>query len=1223
MRRIRFNLAVGIGLLCAATAGRAQSPDFNREVRPILSQHCFKCHGPDEGQRKAGLRLDRRDGATRSLTLNKAGESGFLKRIGSHGADIMPPLYANKPLTEKESVVLRRWVAAGAVYKPHWAFVPPKKTFFPKVQHTAWLRNPIDSFILARLELQGLKPAPEADRTTLVRRVYLDLVGLPPTPEEADAFLNDKAPNAYERLVDRLLASPHYGERWARRWLDLARYADTNGYEKDRFRSVWPYRDWVIDALNRDLPFDRFTVQQIAGDLLPNAGIEERVATGFHRNTMLNEEGGIDPLEYRYYATVDRVATTGTAWLGLTVGCAQCHTHKFDPITQREYYRMMAFLDNADELTIDVRRAGLTAKRKEIEAQAAERTAHLADRFPLPGSLRWTAAPTPTVKTASGALAAVLPDNSVKLSGIDPETDTYTVAFDSEMTEVGAVRLETLTDPSLGSSGPGRTPHGNFVLTEFTAMVAPRTGSEKAIPVKFVRAEADFSQDQFPPQNAIDGNSKTGWAISGTGNWNVPRTALFFPEKPIQLPGGGHWTFRLEQAYGGHHTIGRFRLSLGQKSSTDTRPLEVQRQEELERKFGAWLNTAEKRAVRWNVLRPTQAVSNLPLLTVQADDSVFVSGDMTKHDVYTLRLHSDGRPITALRLEALPDDRLPGQGPGRVFYEGGPGDFFLSEIALKTNGKSVKWASATQSGIGSASGAIDNNPQTGWSINGRQGKTSVAVFRLAEPLTTDTFTLQLDFEQYYAAALGRFRLSTTSDPRPAGADLPADIESTLLLPTAQRTSEQQARLMEHYLSVAPELEAERGAIAQLRGRMPAYPTALAFAERPADNPRHTYVHHRGEFLQREEQVTPGVPAILPALAASASGSANRLTFARWLVSPQNPLTARVAVNRQWAALFGAGLVRTVQDFGYQGEPPSHPELLDWLAVVFSSPQEQGGALSTSHARGFASAGSPKSRGGGGAQAADENRNSIGANGLGWSLKRLHRLIVTSATYRQSSRITPDLLAKDPENRLLARGPRVRLEAELLRDATLTAGGLLSPKIGGPSVFPPQPPGVTSEGTYGALDWRVSEGEDRYRRGLYTFSKRTAPYAMFTTFDAPTGEVCVARREVSDTPLQALATLNDQVFVEASQALGRMMTARTGTTAERIAYLFRRCVTRPPTSEESDLLLKYFTTQKDRFDNKELDATAVAGKGDGDPNTRAAWTVLARSLLNLDEAIVKR
>ncbi len=1189
-------LGIIVGMLCAV-AGRAQTPDFNQEVRPILSQRCFKCHGPDEGQRKAGLRLDSRAGATallangqRAIGTGKPEASLFVKRIFSHGPDMMPPVYANKPLSDKEKDILRRWIAAGAEYKPHWAFVPPKLAPLPKVKNSAWCRNGVDNFVLARLEKAGWKPSPEADRITLVRRLYLDLLGLPPTPEEADAFLNDKAPNAYERLVDRLLASPHYGERWARRWLDLARYSDTNGYEKDRQRSVWPYRDWVIDAFNRDMPFDQFTIEQIAGDMLPDATAAQKIATGFHRNTMLNEEGGIDPLEYRYYATVDRVATTGTAWLGLTVGCAQCHTHKFDPITQREYYRMMAFLNNADEPTIDVPRPDITAKRREIEAQIKEREAHLAEKFPVPGTLRWLPAPAPTATAVSGAKAERLPDNSVRLSGPIPQTDSYTVTLDSEASEVTAVRLEALTDPSLGSSGPGRTPHGNFVLTEFTATVAPTDAPNSAVPVKFVRALADFSQDQFPAQNAIDGNPKTGWAIAGTGAWNVNRTIVFTPEKTIRLPHGGHWTFHLEQAYGGQHTLGRFRLSLGQEVSTDSRPLEVRRQEELERKFGEWLKQAEGSAVRWQTPRPEKATSNLPRLAVQPDNSIFVSGDMTKHDVYTVQIHTDGKPVTALRLEVLPDDRLPNHGPGRVFYEGAPGDFFLSEIAVLTAGKTMKWASATQSGIGSAQNAIDGNPQTGWSINGRQGETSSAVFRLAEPLTADTLTVQLDFEQYYAAAMGRFRLSVTSDTRPAGAELPSDVEELLLLPAAQRTTFQQNRLRQHYFSVAPELEPERAAIAQIRRQMPAYPTALAFTERPADNPRLTYVHHRGEFLQREAVVTAGVPAILPGLPLSQT-PANRLAFARWIASPQNPLTARVAVNRQWAALFGAGIVRSVQDFGYQGEPPSHPELLDWLAVYFSSPSAQSGRTA--------------------------------ASGLGWSLKKLHRLIVMSATYRQSSRITPELLARDPENRLLARGPRVRLEAELLRDAALTASGLLSRKIGGPSVFPPQPPGVTSEGTYGPLNWQVSEGEDRYRRGLYTFSKRTAPYAMFTTFDAPSGDVCVARREVSDTPLQALTMLNDQVFVEAAQALGRMMSARPGPLEERVAALFRRCVTRPPTSEETALLVKYFTAQKARFEQKELDAAKVAGMGEGDANDRAAWTALSRSLLNLDEAITKR
>jgi len=1169
--------------MALAVVTRADSPDFNRDVRPILAKNCFKCHGPDDKQRQAGLRLDQQAGALarlanghRALAPGKPQESLLVKRIFSHGADIMPPAYANKTLTEDQKEILRRWIAAGAEYKPHWAFVPPKQAPLPKVKQTSWSRNPIDNFILARLEREGLKPSPEADRYTLARRVSLDLIGLPPTPEETDAFVQDKRPDAYERMVDRLLASPQYGERWARRWLDLARYADTNGYEKDRPRSLWPYRDWVINALNADMPFTEFTIEQIAGDMLPNATPEQKIATGFHRNTMLNEEGGIDPLEYRFHAMTDRVATTGTVWLGLTVGCAQCHSHKYDPITQTEYYRTMAFLDNADEPMFDVSKPDIAAQRGKIEAQVAERLAHLAERFPPEDTVRWSPLTPRDVKTVSGAKAETLPDNSVRLSGINPDTDSYTVTLDSALTDIGAVRLETLPDPSLGANGPGRTPHGNFVLTEFEATVALKEGVAKPITVHFTRAEADFAQEGFPAQNALDGNAKTGWAIQGPGQWNVARAATFYMEKPIHLPAGGQWTFQLHQDYGGHHTIGRFRLSLGQVEA-NPRPLEVRRQEGLEHKFAAWLKTAEGQAVRWRALRPVKMQSNLPLLTLQSDGSILVSGDETKRDIYDLDFRNEGGPITAIRLEALPDEHLPGHGPGRTFYEGGFGDFLLSEFTLTVGGKPVKFASATQSGGTDAKAAIDGDPESGWSINGRQGETTIAVFRLSEPLKADAFSLQLLFERYFASDLGHFRISATSDMRPAQADLPPDIEDLLLIPSAQRTAAQQEQLRQHFLSVAPELQGERAEIAKLRSQEPAYPTTLIFTERPESNPRVTHIHHRGEFLQPEEAVMPGVPAILPQLPPGAP--ANRLAFARWLVSDTNPLVGRVTMNRQWAAIFGRGIVRTTEDFGYMGDPPTHPELLDWLAVEFRKE--------------------------------------------GWSLKKMHRLIVTSATYRQSSQVTPELLARDPENRLLARGPRVRLEAELVRDSTLTISGLLSHKLGGPSVFPPQPPGVSSEGAYGPLAWNVSQGEDRYRRGLYTFSKRSAPYAMLQTFDAPSGEVCVARRDVSNTPLQALTLLNDQVFMEASQALGKLLTARPGTPEAKAAYLFRRCVTRPPSTEEQAHIVAFYSAQKQRFEKKELDAAAVAGMGEGDVNERAAWTVLARSLLNLDEVITKR
>jgi hypothetical protein len=1001
--------AAVILVVCLAAPAARAGDLFNDKVRPILAGHCFKCHGPDDKARKAKLRLDIRAEAIRPRRSGKApivpgqpDQSELVRRIYADADEVMPPAGAKNPLTNEEKDVLKSWIAGSAEYNPHWAFVAPREVPLPRVTLADWPRNAIDHFILARLEAEGLRPAPEADRYTLVRRLYLDLIGLPPTPAEAEAFVHDKSLDAYEKVVDRLLASPHYGERWARRWLDLARYADTNGYEKDRVRSIWPYRDWVIAALNADMPFDEFTVEQLAGDMLPGATPQQLLATGFHRNTMLNEEGGIDPLEFRFHAMTDRVATTGTAWLGLTTGCAQCHAHKFDPISHREYYQLFAFLDNADEPTVDVRSPEVEHRRQAIEAEIARRTAALPEHFPA------------------------------------------------------------------------------------------------------------------------------------------------------------------EQAAG----------------KPDTRPMEMRRREHLEKKFEEWRRREAARAVRWTVLRPVEAKANVPHLRILDDASVLASGDQSKSDTYELKFHSDLTGITALRLEVLPDDSLPKRGPGRVWYEGAFGDFFLSEITLTADGKPVRLTKATQSfaaGKDTAQTAIDGDPQTGWSINGGVGRAHNAVFSLAQPLAgAGELRIKMLFERYYSAGLGRFRISVTTDKNAAARDLAADVEELLLVPAERLTATQRQRLLRHFVGIAPELAAERAEIDKLRATLPSYPTTLVLRERPPENPRPTHMHHRGEFLQPTELVTPGLPAVLPPLPEGLPR--NRLGFARWLVSPGNPLTARVTMNRQWAAFFGKGLVRTLQDFGYQGERPSHPELLDFLALEFVR--------------------------------------------QGWSLKRMHRMMVLSATYRQVSRVTPELLARDPDNRLLGRGPRVRLEAEQVRDSLLREAGLLSEKIGGPSVFPPQPPGVTTEGAYGQLAWNVSTGPDRYRRGLYTFAKRTAPYAAFTTFDGPSGEVCLARREVSNTPLQALTLLNDPAFVEAAQALGREMAGRSGSVAERIDYLFRRCLTRPPEAAEKDMLIGFYEAQKARLARKELDAAAVAGPGPGDAVERAAWTALARALLNLDEAITK-
>ncbi len=1006
----RFALKTFYVLAVLAGAGlraEEEGPDFSREIRPILSQNCFKCHGLDETSRKSGLRLDVRETALKpaksgqpAIVPGRPGASELLKRIAAVDPDaVMPPPSANKVLTAEEKVKLRQWIAAGANYAPHWAFVAPQRPAVPVVADAVFpVRNAIDAFVLVAMRKQGLAPSSEASRLTLCRRLFLDLTGLPPSPEEADAFAADAAPDAVEKLVDRLMATPYYGERWARRWLDLARYADTNGYEQDSNRTIWPYRDWVVRAINANLPFDRFTVVQIAGDLLPEAKQDDIVATGFHRNTMLNEEAGIDPLEYRFHAMTDRVSTTGTTWLGLTIGCAQCHTHKYDPIEHSEYYKLMAFLDNADEPRHEVVDDALREKKK----QAAQRIASL--EAALPG--RWS-----------------------------------------------------------GSGGD---------------------------------AEAD-----------------------------------------------------------------------------------------MKAKFAAWEAAERSKAAHWTIVRPSEMKSSMPELAVQANGAVLAAGDMTKSVDYELKFPVRQKAVTAIRLEVLPHESLPEGGPGMTYYEdvGKRGDFFLSEINVTNSGRPVKIAAASQSfaaGNSTAAMAIDGDMSSGWSIHGGQGKPHAAVFRFESPQDLDgDFSVKLMFEATFACALGHFRVSVTSDAGAEARGLTADLEAALLTPDAERTAEERRGLRLRFFEKAPELTEAVAELIKARDTMPRGHTTLVMKERPASIPRKTFVHHRGEWLQPREPVTAAVPAFLPALPPDAPG--NRMGFARWLVAPANPLTARVTVNRQWQAFFGRGLVRTTEDFGYQGESPTHPQLLDWLACEFMHPSAAGVAP--------------------------------------WDMKALHRMIVLSSTYRQSARAASGAQERDPRNVWLSRGPRFRLDAEVIRDSALKASGLLSSKMGGPGVYPPQPVGVT-EVAYGAKKWPESKGEDRFRRSLYTFMKRAAPFAMFNAFDGPTGYTCVARREISSSPQQALTLLNDTMLIEAAQAMARVVIKEAQKPEDRAQRLFRRCLTRLPEPEELALLTQFAREQQQRFAAEEIDPKAMAGPAPGDPVECAAWTAVARAVLNFDETITK-
>ena len=995
MSVLRTIVLIAVMITCAGAVRAADESDvnFNRDIRPLLASKCFACHGPDEEQRQADLRLDQRDAAIDAgvISPDTPDESEFLRRIESSDPDErMPPPDSGPPLTPEQTELLRRWIAGGAPYDRHWAFVAPVRPPVPPVRLTGWPRNEIDRYVLSRLEQVGLEPSLEADPYTLIRRVSLDLTGLPPTPEQADEFAANPDPAAYEQLVDRLLESEQYGERWARDWLDLARYADTNGYEKDRERSIWAYRDWVIKALNADLPFDQFTIEQLAGDMLPDATESQQIATGFHRNTMLNEEGGIDPLEFRFYAMVDRVATTGTAWLGLTTGCAQCHTHKYDPITHTDFYRLLALLNNADEPDLQLQSPRVLARRREIEAQIAALEEDLANQFP-----------------------------------------------------------------------PG----------------------------------------------------------------------------------------------------------------------------DLEAKFNDWLEQQVCGAVTWSTLRPSVMETNLPRLEVLDDGSIFSTGDITKRDVFTLTFDIDESmlPLTALRLEVLPDPRLPAGGPGRCYYEGRKGDFFLSELTATIDGAAVPLGSAAHSygkisigsGTADAANVLDGDGDTGWSTAERAGAPHQLVVNLQQPVTSPgSLQVQMLFERHFAASLGRFRFSAASASRTVAATrLPVEIEPLLVRDSATWTADERERLRHTFLRMTPEVADARQPIDELRKQLPDLPTTMVLQERPADNPRITHRHHRGEYLSPREEVPPALPSLFADSAGD--GPTDRLSFARWLVSRDNPLVARVTVNRAWQAFFGAGLVKTSADFGTQSDPPTHPELLDWLACEFMD--------------------------------------------RGWSLKQLHRLIVTSAAYRQQSIASPELQRRDPHNELLARGPRYRVDAEIVRDMMLKASGLLSPKMYGPSVYPPQPASVTAL-AYGSMPWTASDGEDRYRRSLYTFSKRTAPFAAYAVFDAPTGENCVARRDRSNTPLQALTLLNDEMYQEMARALALLAMTDARSDDEIASRMFRRLLTRPPGDDELMQMLAYVDEQAARLSRNELSAADIAGDDAG--QRQAAWTMLARVLMNLDETITK-
>ncbi|MCC6794921.1 MAG: PSD1 domain-containing protein [Candidatus Hydrogenedentes bacterium] len=1006
---IRVVLAVLLlGTLTAWGQDAPPSIDFAKDVKPIFAERCYSCHGPEK--QKNGLRLDARDAAFGGGDSGKVISAGdpdgslLIKLVtGGDEKRIMPP--QGDRLTDAQIAILKAWVQQGAVWPDdhagdavinidHWAFKAPQRPATPAVNDAAWVRNPIDAFVLSQLEALNLKPSPEADRATLIRRLHFDITGIPPAPDEVDAFVNDASPYAYEALVNRLLSSPHFGERWGRYWLDMARYADSDGYEKDTGRPyAYRYRDWVIDALNRDLPYDQFVTEQLAGDLMPNAPADAVLATGFHRNTLTNREGGIDPEEDRCKQNVDRTNTTATIFLGLTMGCAQCHTHKYDPITQKEYYQFFGFFNTALEKDVpaptggeliaykeakarfDVQRAELQKAVDAYRAQLAETLPQWESTISVPEH-GWNVLPPMSFASAAGSTYKQLEDQSILLTGDAPLHDKYTFVTRIKDLGVKSFRIETMTDPSLAKTGPGRANNGNFVLTEVSVFVAPWSNPLNQKQIGLKNAKAEFAQQGMEAALAIDGNSDTGWAIFRDSETNKPNVLTFETTEDVGTPDGSIVTVVIEQKYGRSHTVGRFRVS----------------------------------------------ASQLPADTIQYSDAVYQ--------------------------------------------------------ALKT---------------------------------------------------------------------------------------PAD----------QRNDAQKNAILDFYANQDAKMKELRAPLEGLMKAEPKPPATLAQTVIQNPNPPNTYVHIRGDFLQKGEEVTLGTPAVLNPFRAR-SDKPDRLDLAKWIMDPVNPLTSRVQANRLWQFMFGRGLVGTPEDFGVRGEKPTNPQLLDWLATELMA--------------------------------------------RGWSTKEMIRVITSSATYRQASIDRPDLRDIDPENKLFARQNRYHVEAELVRDATLAASGLLYTPIGGPSIRPQQAKGIAELAYAGSVTWSESPAPEKYRRGLYIFFQRTTPYPMLMTFDCPDSNVAVARRARSNTPLQALTLLNDPVFFECAQALGkRTIDNAPADERERVRYAFRSCMGRQPSDQELDRLQQFMADQRTAFSANQESAIAFASNtAENEKVESATYTALARVLMNLDE-----
>jgi hypothetical protein len=1086
------SLAWTIGETQPAPAAEAPTKpvDFNREVRPILSDNCFKCHGPDEKMRMAKMRLDETEGlfvdrgGYKIIVPGNSAQSKLYQKISAKDAGFrMPPAYSGKTLTEKQVETIKQWIDQGAKWETQWSFVAPKRPAIPEVKDKEWVRNPIDSFVLARLETEGLKPSEEADRATLLRRASFDLTGLPPTPSEVDSFVADKSPDAYEKRVDQMLASPHYGERMAMEWLDLARYSDTHGYHIDSLRAMWPWRDWVIKAYNQNMPYDQFTVKQLAGDLLPNATLDDKIATGFNRNNMINFEGGAVPQEYHAEYIIDRASTTATVWLGLTMGCARCHDHKFDPIRQKDFYQMVAYFNTIPERGLD----GFLGNADPVLPLPTAAQQHQLDD--LNSRLTSTLAALPEKDT----LAQRNEWQETALAGMSEPSSQGLLAY---------YPLESSLADASGQHHDGKAVRGDLVYDEGKVGKAAEFSGETQVSFGNL---SDFDRaDRF---------AVALWARTS------PASAMKFVQK---RDSSEHWQgyeiFIDDPAYN-RPQRGRFHFVVRLAAKWPDNAIEVRTQDRF-------------------------LTGTFPHLVVNYDGSGKASG---------VRFYVNGKPAAA---EVLKDNLT------ATFRTTAP-----LEIGNKANGKAFE-------------GELDD-----LRIYNRQVTAAEA----------ETLGIRMPVRSVLTALAGKPAseiVALQPEKPPAEAEIGAEDKAETPAAKATRLeAEHQAALSEYYLKyAAPEKDRRLYAqLVELREQKSKLQDSITSVMVMAEmkKPRDTFILGRGQYDNPREKVNPGVPAFLPPLPPGAP--ANRLALAQWLIDPKNPLTARVAVNRYWQDCFGTGIVKTAEDFGSQGEQPSHPQLLDWMATEFV-------------------------------------RN-------GWDIKAMMRMIVTSATYRQSSRETKEMADRDPENRLLARGPRFRLPAEMVRDNALDVAGLLDRRIGGPSVYPYQPKGLWEEmafgGGFSAQTYTPSTGEDLYRRSMYTTWKRTVPPPSLTTFDAPDREKCTARRTLTNTPLQALVLLNDPTYVEASRVLAEKTLSQAGHDPQkRVDYAFRLVTDREPQPQERAVLLTLAREELAEYRRDKPSALKLIGVGEAkrnpklDPAELAAWTTVTSTILNMDETITK-